>query len=241
MTSRSRRSCASASSRCSCSPAPSTRSTSCPSWLQPVAYATPLYHGVELCRGAVLGTLGIAAAALHIAVLIGVLARRVPHLPRHVRAPAGRTTAFPGHAGRSGRSLAGARSLASVDGSHDRDADGCGSIPPELRRRPPAAPHARAGRDGQPAHVADHRQRVLRAAVLPAVDPHRLRRAGRRRHRRRADDPLRRVRRPGADGRVGDERRRLRDDDERVLQDQARQALRRRAVDTDDAGRRRPR
>ena len=42
-----------------------------PDWLQPVAYATPLYHGVELCRGAVLGTLGIAAAALHITVLTG--------------------------------------------------------------------------------------------------------------------------------------------------------------------------
>ena len=34
-----------------------------PGWLQPVAYVTPLWHGVELCRGAVLGTLGVAAAA----------------------------------------------------------------------------------------------------------------------------------------------------------------------------------
>jgi lipooligosaccharide transport system permease protein len=46
-----------------------------PGWLQPVAYATPLYHGVELCRGLVLGTLtfgsGIADAAYLIA-LIGV-------------------------------------------------------------------------------------------------------------------------------------------------------------------------
>ena len=33
-----------------------------PDWLQPVAYVTPLWHGVELCRGAVLGTLGVAAA-----------------------------------------------------------------------------------------------------------------------------------------------------------------------------------
>ena len=49
---------ASASSRCSCSPARSTRSTQLPGWLQPVAQVTPLYHGVELCRGAVLGTLG---------------------------------------------------------------------------------------------------------------------------------------------------------------------------------------
>jgi lipooligosaccharide transport system permease protein len=40
-----------------------------PNWLQPVAYATPLWHGVELCRGAVLGTLGAAAAAVHVAYL----------------------------------------------------------------------------------------------------------------------------------------------------------------------------
>ena len=40
-----------------------------PDWLQPVAYATPLYHGVELCRGAVLGTLGVADAVVHVAVL----------------------------------------------------------------------------------------------------------------------------------------------------------------------------
>ena len=31
---------------------------------------TPLYHGVELCRGAVLGTLGVADAVVHIAVLV---------------------------------------------------------------------------------------------------------------------------------------------------------------------------
>ena len=30
--------------------------TQLPGWLQPVAYATPLYHGVALCRGLVLGT-----------------------------------------------------------------------------------------------------------------------------------------------------------------------------------------
>ena len=27
-----------------------------PGWLQPIAKATPLWHGVELCRDAVLGT-----------------------------------------------------------------------------------------------------------------------------------------------------------------------------------------
>ena len=53
-----------------------------PAWLRPVAYATPLYHGVELCRGAVLGTLGVAAAVVHVSVLVafwlaGFLACRV--------------------------------------------------------------------------------------------------------------------------------------------------------------------
>ena len=40
-----------------------------PDWLQAVAMATPLWHGVELCRGSVLGTLGVADAAVHVAAL----------------------------------------------------------------------------------------------------------------------------------------------------------------------------
>lgn len=40
-----------------------------PEWLQPVAWITPLWHGVELCRGAVLGTLGVLEGVLHVAVL----------------------------------------------------------------------------------------------------------------------------------------------------------------------------
>ena len=43
--------------------------TQLPGWLQVVARVTPLYHGVELCHGAVLHTLGVAAAAVHVAVL----------------------------------------------------------------------------------------------------------------------------------------------------------------------------
>ncbi len=31
-----------------------------PGWLQPIAQATPLYHGVALCRGLVLGHVGLA-------------------------------------------------------------------------------------------------------------------------------------------------------------------------------------
>ena len=42
-----------------------------PGWLQPVALATPLYHGVALCRGLVLGHV-TASAAAHLAYLAAV-------------------------------------------------------------------------------------------------------------------------------------------------------------------------
>ena len=44
--------------------------TQLPAWLRPVAYATPLYHGVALCRGLTLHTLGLASAAAHVGVLL---------------------------------------------------------------------------------------------------------------------------------------------------------------------------
>jgi lipooligosaccharide transport system permease protein len=40
-----------------------------PDWAQSIAYVTPLYHGVELTRGFVLGTLTVPAAIGHAAVL----------------------------------------------------------------------------------------------------------------------------------------------------------------------------
>ena len=46
-----------------------------PGWLRPVAYATPLWHGVALLRGLSLGTLDAGAAALHagyLAALAGI-------------------------------------------------------------------------------------------------------------------------------------------------------------------------
>lgn len=46
--------------------------TSLPGWLQPVAMATPLFHGVALCRGLVLGSPGGWAAIGHLAYLIGL-------------------------------------------------------------------------------------------------------------------------------------------------------------------------
>lgn len=45
-----------------------------PSWLRPVAYVTPLYHGIELCRGAVLGRLAAPSAVGHVAVLAAFIA-----------------------------------------------------------------------------------------------------------------------------------------------------------------------
>lgn len=42
-----------------------------PAAMRPIAYATPLYHGVELCRGLVLDRLTSAEALAHTAVLAG--------------------------------------------------------------------------------------------------------------------------------------------------------------------------
>jgi lipooligosaccharide transport system permease protein len=45
-----------------------------PGWMQPVAYATPLWHGVALCRGLSLGTLDAGAAAIHVGYLAALAA-----------------------------------------------------------------------------------------------------------------------------------------------------------------------
>jgi lipooligosaccharide transport system permease protein len=45
-----------------------------PGWLRPVAYATPLYHGVSLCRGLVLGTATLWPAVGDAAYLVAVSA-----------------------------------------------------------------------------------------------------------------------------------------------------------------------
>jgi lipooligosaccharide transport system permease protein len=46
--------------------------TQLPEWLRPVAYITPLWHGVELCRALSLGTAGLGGAAVHVAYLLAV-------------------------------------------------------------------------------------------------------------------------------------------------------------------------
>lgn len=42
-----------------------------PAGIRPVAWFTPLWHGVELARGATTGSIGLGAAALHVAFLAG--------------------------------------------------------------------------------------------------------------------------------------------------------------------------
>jgi lipooligosaccharide transport system permease protein len=42
-----------------------------PGWLQPIAYLTPLWHGVELCRGAVIDSVSPGNIAVHLAVIGG--------------------------------------------------------------------------------------------------------------------------------------------------------------------------
>jgi lipooligosaccharide transport system permease protein len=51
--------------------------TQLPTWLQVVAWISPLWHGVVLCRSATTGQLpdgGMAAIALHVAILCGFIA-----------------------------------------------------------------------------------------------------------------------------------------------------------------------
>jgi lipooligosaccharide transport system permease protein len=46
--------------------------TTTPSWLQKLAYASPLWHGVELCRGLSLGTLTVRGLLLHGGILVAL-------------------------------------------------------------------------------------------------------------------------------------------------------------------------
>jgi lipooligosaccharide transport system permease protein len=55
-----------------------------PQWLRPVAWATPLWHGVELCRALSLGTITPGATALHVGYLLvlvvgGIAAGRITY------------------------------------------------------------------------------------------------------------------------------------------------------------------
>ncbi len=49
--------------------------TQLPGWLRPIAYATPLWHGVALCRALSLGTVdGRARPAIHVGYLAAMAA-----------------------------------------------------------------------------------------------------------------------------------------------------------------------
>jgi len=48
--------------------------TQLPAWLRPLAYATPLWHGVALCRSLTLGTASLGGALAHVTYLAAVAA-----------------------------------------------------------------------------------------------------------------------------------------------------------------------
>lgn len=47
--------------------------TQLPAWIRPLAYITPLWHGVALCRSLSLGTADLAGAIGHLAYLTGLI------------------------------------------------------------------------------------------------------------------------------------------------------------------------
>jgi lipooligosaccharide transport system permease protein len=48
--------------------------TQLPAWLRPLAYITPLWHGVALCRSLTLGTATLGSALVHVAYLTALAA-----------------------------------------------------------------------------------------------------------------------------------------------------------------------
>ena len=44
--------------------------TQLPSWIRPLAYASPLWHGIDLCRSLSLGTATLSRSLLHVAYLL---------------------------------------------------------------------------------------------------------------------------------------------------------------------------
>jgi lipooligosaccharide transport system permease protein len=47
--------------------------TQLPAWIRPLAYITPRWHGVALCRSLSLGTADLAGAIGHLAYLTGLV------------------------------------------------------------------------------------------------------------------------------------------------------------------------
>jgi len=48
--------------------------TQLPAWLRPIAYATPLWHGVALCRALTLGAVTLGGALINVGYLVGLTA-----------------------------------------------------------------------------------------------------------------------------------------------------------------------
>ena len=44
-----------------------------PAWIRPLAYVTPLWHGVALCRSLSLGTASLGGALVHVGYLAAVV------------------------------------------------------------------------------------------------------------------------------------------------------------------------
>ena len=45
-----------------------------PGWIRPVAYATPLWHGVALCRALTIGDVDAGSAAINVGYLVALSA-----------------------------------------------------------------------------------------------------------------------------------------------------------------------
>jgi ABC-type polysaccharide/polyol phosphate export permease len=56
-----------------------------PSWLQPVAWATPLWHGIDLARGVALGTATLPRTIVHVAYLAALTAAGMALARRNYR------------------------------------------------------------------------------------------------------------------------------------------------------------
>ncbi len=66
--------------------------TQLPGWIQPVAYLTPLWHGVELTRAAALGIAPAWSAWVHVGYLLLWFAAAHGHRPVQLPAEAGEVT-----------------------------------------------------------------------------------------------------------------------------------------------------
>ena len=157
-----------ASSRSSSSRRPSSRSASCPGWMHPLAYATPLYHGVDLCRMLVLGRVDWASAGWDVVYLVALTAVGVLLAAAPLPPAVGGVTGVRDRGHGAGRPRpAGAVGPPGHPARPPRARAGEARLPAQRRRLPPGLAVPRLG--------------VLRAVLLPGLDRARAEQAGRRR------------------------------------------------------------